>query len=52
MSLCDECGRISSCPCNGNLSVTGCRNFVSHDIYARTLRDEPVNEKKIRGIHA
>lgn len=52
MSQCDECARLSTCPMKGNPSVTGCRDFLSHEVYARTLRDEPPNEKKIRGIPA
>jgi len=45
---CDTCGKLV-CRLK-NACIQGCRDHVDMDIAARAHRDEPENERKIRGF--
>lgn len=49
MTSCTECGRLV-CPMRNTPQAIRCREFVSMEIMARVLQNEPPNEKMIRGI--
>ena len=45
---CTTCGRLVCMAGSGRLAK--CKHYVSGDILQRALRDEPVNERAIRGM--
>jgi hypothetical protein len=47
-SSCDTCGKMVCRLKTAN--IRGCKDHVDMDIAARAYRDEPANERKIRGL--
>jgi hypothetical protein len=47
---CDTCGKLLCKLKNAHAHIQGCKDHVDMDIAARAYRDEPENEKRIRGM--
>ena len=46
---CEDCIHFL-CPLRDSDCMKGCRDYTSLEIYRRTERDTPFNERKIRGL--